>query len=122
MAIDKEILDRLLPNYEKPEDLLGESGLLRQLTKALMERALEAEMATHLGYQKSDPAAKPRANRRNGKSQKTMKEGDFGELGITTPRHREATFEPRLIPKGQTRMAGLVSKILSMYRCEAVAP
>jgi putative transposase len=70
MAIDKEILDQLLPKYEKPEDLLGENGLLRQLTKALMERALEAEMATHLGYEKSDPAEKPDGNRRNGKSKK----------------------------------------------------
>jgi putative transposase len=56
MTIDNEILDRLLENYEKPEDLTGENGVLRQLTKALMERALEAEMATHLGYQKNDSA------------------------------------------------------------------
>jgi len=114
MAIDKELLDQLLPNYKNPEDLIGENGLLRQLTKALMERALEAEMATHLGYKKSDPIEKPDGNRRNGKSKKTMK-GDFGELEITTPRDREATFEPRLIGKGQTRMAGLDGKIISMY-------
>src|SRR5579863_2557256 len=106
MAIDKELLDQLLPNYTKPEDLIGENGLLRQLTKALMERALEAEMATHLGYEKSDPSEKRDANRRNGKSKKTLK-GDFGEMEIVTPRDREATFEPRLIGKGQTRMAGL---------------
>jgi putative transposase len=86
-----------------------ENGLLRQLTKALMERALEAEMATHLGYQKSDPVEKPDANRRNGRSKKTMK-GDFGELEITTPRDREATFEPRLIGKGQTRMAAWMAR------------
>jgi putative transposase len=114
MAIEKELLDRLLPKYEKPEDLLGENGLLRQLTKALMERALEAEMATHLGYEKHDPGEKPNENRRNGKSKKTVK-GDFGEIEITTPRDREATFEPRIVAKGQTRMAGLDSKILSMY-------
>ena len=114
MAIDKDILDRLLGNYEKPEDLTGENGVLRQLTKALMERALEAEMATHLGYEKHDPAVKPSDNRRNGTSKKTIK-GDFGEVEITTPRDREASFEPRIIPKGQTRMAGLDTKILSMY-------
>ena len=50
MAIDKELLDQLLPNYKNPEDLIGEKGLMLQLTKALMERALEAEMSTHLGY------------------------------------------------------------------------
>jgi len=114
MAIDKDILDRLLAEYKNPEDLTGENGVLRQLTKALMERALEAEMATHLGYEKHDPAVKPDVNRRNGKSKKTMK-GDFGEVEITTPRDREASFEPRIIPKGQTRMAGLDTKILSMY-------
>jgi hypothetical protein len=80
--------------------------MLRQLAKAWMERALEAEMATHLGYEKSDPIEKPDANRRNGKSKKTTK-GDFGELEITTPRDREATFELCLIGEGQTRMAGL---------------
>src|ERR1017187_3526292 len=114
MAIEKEIVDRLLANYEKPEDLTGENGVLRQLTKALMERALEAEMATHLGYEKHDQEAKPSGNRRNGKSKKTLK-GDFGEIEIATPRDREATFEPRISAKGQTRMAGLDAKILSMY-------
>jgi putative transposase len=114
MAIETEILDRLLAEYEKPEDLTGENGVLRQLTKALMERALEAEMASHLGYQKHDPAVKSSGNRRNGKSKKTLK-GEFGEIEITTPRDRDATFEPRIIPKSQTRMAGLDSKILSMY-------
>ena len=114
MAIDNEIVDRLLADYKNPEDLTGENGVLRQLTKALMERALEAEMATHLGYGKHEPAAKSSGNRRNGKSKKTLK-GEFGEIEITTPRDREATFEPRIIEKGQTRMAGLDTKILSMY-------
>ena len=114
MAIDTELLDKLLANYAKPEDLTGENGLLRQLTKALMERALEAEMATHLGYAKHDGGDKPSGNRRNGKSKKTLK-GDFGEIEIATPRDREATFEPQLIGKGQTRMAGLDGKIISMY-------
>lgn len=114
MPIEKDILDRLLADYKNPEDLTGENGVLRQLTKALMERALEAEMATHLGYEKHDPAEKPNGNRRNGKSKKTLK-GELGEIEIITPRDREATFEPRIIPKGQTRMAGLDTKILSMY-------
>lgn len=114
MAIEQDIVDRLLADYKKPEDLTGENGVLRQLTKALMERALEAEMATHLGYEKHDQEAKPSGNRRNGKSKKTLK-GEFGEIEVITPRDREATFEPQIIPKGQTRMAGLDGKILSMY-------
>ena len=114
MAIDKEVVDKLLAGYEKPEDLTGENGILRQLTKALMERALEAEMAAHLGYPKHASGEKPSENRRNGKSKKTL-QGDFGEIEVVTPRDREATFEPQIIGKGQTRMAGLDSKILSLY-------
>jgi putative transposase len=79
-----------------------------------MERALEAEMATHLGYEKHDPGDKPGENRRNGKSKKTVK-GDFGEIEIATPRDRDASFERRIVGKGQTRMAGLDAKIVSLY-------
>jgi putative transposase len=114
MTIDTETLDRLLANYSKPEDLTGENGLLRQLMKAVMERALKAEMETHLGYEKHSQDGNPGGNRRNGNSKKTMK-GDFGEIEIVTPRDREATFEPRIITKGQTRMPGLDGKIISMY-------
>jgi len=98
MAIEKDIVDRLLADYKKPEDLTGENGVLRQLTKALMERALEAEMATHLGYEKHDLEATPNGNRRNGKSKKTLK-GELGEIEVITPRDREATFEPQIIPR-----------------------
>jgi thiol:disulfide interchange protein len=55
MEIDKDVLDKLIANYQKPEDLIGENGLLKQLTKALVERAMEAELTTHLGYEKHDP-------------------------------------------------------------------
>ena len=57
MEIDKDVIDQLLANYQKPEDIVGENGLLKQLTKALVERAMEAELTTHLGYEKHDPAA-----------------------------------------------------------------
>ncbi len=55
MGIDKDVLDRLIAKYQKPEDIVGENGLLKQLTKALVERAMEAELTTHLGYEKHDP-------------------------------------------------------------------
>ncbi len=55
MAIEKDLLDRLLADYKKPEDLIGETGLLKQLTKALLERALEAELTDHLGHEKHAP-------------------------------------------------------------------
>ncbi len=114
MAIDKDILDKLLANYQKPEDIVGENGLLKQLTKALVERAMEAELTTHLGYEKHDPVGYGSGNSRNGKSKKRLK-GDFGEVEIEVPRDREASFQPQIVPKGETRFAGFDDKILSMY-------
>jgi len=114
MAIDKKLIDQLLTNYKKPEDIIGENGLLKELTKAILERALAAEMTDHLGYEKHDPAGHHRGNTRNGKSQKTLK-GDFGELELETPRDRQATFEPKIVAKGQTRWTGFDDKIISMY-------
>ncbi len=113
-AIPDELVAQLLGNYQKPEDLIGENGLLKQLTKLLVEKALEAEMAEHLGHNKHDPVANPAGNTRNGKSRKTLK-GDFGELPIEIPRDRHSTFEPQIIPKHQTRWAGFDEKILSLY-------
>jgi putative transposase len=113
-AVPKELLDSLLADYQKPEDLIGENGLLKQLTKLLVEKALEAEMANHLGHGKHEPVANSTGNTRNGKSRKTLK-GEFGELPIEIPRDRHGTFEPQLIPKHQTRWAGFDDKILSLY-------
>ena len=113
-AVPKELLDSLLADYRKPEDLIGEHGLLKQLTKLLVEKALEAEMADHLGHGKNEPVENPAGNTRNGKSKKTLK-GEFGELPIEIPRDRHGTFEPQLIPKHQTRWMGFDDKILSLY-------
>ena len=114
MTVSKEVLDGLLADYKKPEDLIGENGLLKQLTKALVERALEAEMGEHLGHGKNEPVANATGNTRNGKSQKTLK-GDFGALPIDIPRDRQGSFEPLLVPKHQTRWTGFDQKILSLY-------
>ena len=114
MEIDKDVIDKLLANYQKPEDIVGENGLLKQLTKALVERALEAELTTHLGYEKHDPVGYGSGNSRNGTSQKKLK-GDFGEIDIAVPRDRNASFEPKIVPKGTSRFAGFDDKILSMY-------
>lgn len=116
MAIEEELLDRLLAgyNYKKPEELIGENGLLKQLTKALLERALQAEMTVHLGHEKHGAIATRGGNARNGKSAKTIK-GEFGKLPIEVPRDRDSSFEPVIIPKGQTRFAGFDDKILSLY-------
>ena len=114
MAIDPELIDKLLKDYQKPEQIIGEGGLLKQLTKALLERALEAELTTHLGYEKNDPAGYGSGNSRNGKGRKTLK-GDFGEMELETPRDRNGSFDPQIVAKGQTRFTGFDDKILSMY-------
>jgi putative transposase len=114
MEIEKEVIDKLLINYQKPEDIIGENGLLKQLTKALLERAMEAELTTHLGYEKHDPAGYGSGNSRNGTSKKKLK-GDFGEMELAVPRDRQASFEPQIVPKGETRFTGFDDKILSMY-------
>ena len=114
MTVTNELIDSLLADYKKPEDLIGENGLLKLLTKKLVERALQAEMAEHLGHAKNDAVANPAGNTRNGKSKKTLK-GDFGELPIEIPRDRHGSFEPQIVTKHQTRWAGFDEKILSLY-------
>ena len=99
MAIDPKLIDSLLGDYKKPEDIIGENGLLKQLTKALLERALSAELNNHLGYQKHEPAGRNSGNSRNGVTPKTLK-GDFGEIPLETPRDRNGSFEPQIVAKG----------------------
>lgn len=112
--VPESLLANLLADYQKPEDLIGENGLLKQLTKLLVEKALDAEMAAHLGYGKHEPVANAAGNTRNGKSRKTLK-GEFGELPIEVPRDRHGTFKPQLIPKHQTRWTGFDDKVISLY-------
>src|SRR3979411_2061824 len=113
-SIDNELIDNLLKNYKKPEDLIGENGLLKQLTKQLLERAMAAELTEHVGYDKHDAIGNNSGNSRNGKSAKTIK-GTFGELALETPRDRNGTFEPQIIEKHQTRFTGFDKNILSLY-------
>jgi len=114
MTINNDLLDQLLADYQKPEDILGENGLLKQLTKAVLERAMQAELTHHLGYPKHDHKGNNSGNSRNGKSKKTLK-GDFGSLPLEVPRDRNSSFEPQIVPKGQTRFEGFDDKILSLY-------
>jgi transposase-like protein len=109
-----ELLDELLAGYEKPEDLLGEEGLFKQLKKALLERALGAELSEHLGYEKGDPAGRGSGNSRNGYSEKTILTED-GEVGLAVPRDRNGTFEPLIVPKGERRLEGFDERIVSLY-------
>jgi putative transposase len=106
-----ELIDKLLQERSKPEDV---QDLLKQITRAVVERALQGEMKQHLGYSKGDPAGQNSGNSRNGATRKTLK-GDFGNLEISTPRDRNGEFEPQIVKKNQTRWTGFDDKILSMY-------
>src|SRR6267142_5704533 len=114
MTIDNELIDNLLKDYKKPEDLIGEDGLLKQLTKRLLERAMAAEMTEHVGYEKHDTVGNKSGNSRNGNSAKSLK-GSFGTMAIEVPRDRNGTFEPQIIEKHQTRFTGFDANIISLY-------
>jgi putative transposase len=113
-GIPTELLDELLKDYEKPEDILGKDGIFDQLKKAVMERALGAELTDRLGYEEGDPSGNGSGNSRNGYGRKRVTT-DSSQVEIEVPRDREGTFEPRLVRKRQTRLPGFDEKVISMY-------
>ena len=114
MTIRPELIDELLKDYQTPQDLFGENGIIKQLTKGMIERCLQAEMQEHLGYPKHGKKKPESANTRNGKGQKTLK-SEHGELEISVPRDRDGSFEPMLVKKRQSRLEGFEEKILALY-------
>jgi putative transposase len=112
--IPDELIDALLANYEKPADLLGKNGILDQLTKRVVERALQAEMTHHLGHEKHGRVINPAGNTRNGMSEKTRK-GQHGEVTVAIPRDREGSFEPQLVEKHQAHWRGFDDMVISLY-------
>lgn len=113
-VIPQALLDHVIANYKKPADLIGENGMLKQLTKAVIEAALQAEMNEHLGHARHGAVANASGNVRNGQSAKTIT-GEFGEIEIAIPRDRDASFTPKLIAKHQRRVPGFDERILSLY-------
>jgi putative transposase len=109
--IKQEVIDELMKEYRGPEDF---QALFTALKKAVMERALNAELSAHLGYEKGEERPTDQANHRNGASSKTVL-GESGAVALEIPRDRAGTFEPQLIRKGQRRIDGMDQKILSMY-------
>ncbi len=108
--IREELLDELLGGARTQEALFGPGGVIKELTGALVERALRAELAAHLDGEKDDG----RSNRRNGSSAKTL-QTEHGPTPIAVPRDREGRFEPQIIPKHVTRVEGLDEKIVALY-------
>ena len=113
-VIPQALLDHVIANYKKPADLVGENGMLKQLTKAVIEAALKAEMNQHLGHSRYAEVSNASGNVRNGQSVKTIT-GEFGAIEIAVPRDREASFSPQLIAKHQRRVPGFDERILSLY-------
>ena len=113
-AKHEALLDELLKDYTRPQNILGEHGLLKQLTKRVVERVLEAELTAHLGYAPHMRHATEEPNARNGKGQKTV-QTDTGPLDLTVPRDRNGSFAPQWVPKRQRRLEGFDAKVLSLY-------
>jgi len=107
------MLDQLLEG-KRPEEVVGQGGLLEDLTKRLLERALEGELTEHLGYEKHATEGRNGGNSRNGRNRKRVKT-DAGEVEIEVPRDRAGTFEPQLVPKGQRRLPGFDEKVIALY-------
>ncbi len=114
MPITREVLDEIMKDYAEPADLLGDKGLLQQLTKALIEKALGAELTDHLGYEKYDAKGRNSGNSRNGSKRKTLI-GKQGTIEIEVPQDRNAEFQPQIIKKNQRRFDGFDDKVISMY-------
>ncbi|MCA1811248.1 MAG: IS256 family transposase [Halobacteriales archaeon] len=109
-----ELLDDLLKQWGGPAKLLGNDGLLRAMTAALVQRAMDAEMAHHLDYEPGQEPPEGQTNRRNGKTPKKLRTGR-GDLVVQVPRDREATFEPVMVPKHQRHFDGFDDQILALY-------
>lgn len=111
----KALLDELFKDFKgDTKDLLGENGLIKQLTKRALESALEGELTDHLGYSPHEPTGRNSGNSRNGKSRKTL-QSTGGELDIEVPRDRNSSFEPQIVRKRQRRLEGLDDKIIALY-------
>ncbi len=119
MLIRTELIDELLKDHKKPDDLFGKEGILKQLTKALIEKCLETELEVHPEKKRVQEKETPKSrmgqrNRRNSYSPKTVK-GEFGKTRIQVPRDKNSESEPTLVPKGETRIPGMDEKIISLY-------
>src|SRR5438552_239432 len=109
-----EVIDGLLAGARSEEEIVGPGGVLAQLTKRLVERAMSAELTEHLGYEPHQEPPGGTGNTRNGSTAKTLAT-EQGPVRIETPRDRKGSFEPQIIRKGQRRFEGFDDKILALY-------
>ncbi len=109
----EKIAEELLKKGTTQEELFGQGGIFKQLMKAVLEKAMNTELTHHLGYEKNTKGSN-NDNSRNGYSKKTLK-GESGDVEIEVPRDRNSSFEPLIVPKGETRFNGFDDKIIAMY-------
>lgn len=113
-AVEQKLIEQLVAQARsKGLQLTGEGGLLQQLTKTVLESALEGEITDRLGYDKHDPAGRDGGNSRNGTRSKTVLT-DIGPVEIDVPRDREGSFEPAIVKKRQRRLTGVDEMVLSL--------
>src|SRR5271157_598600 len=108
------MLDELLAGKRGEAEILGRDGLLGDLTRRLVERAMDTELTEHLGYEPGQAPPGGAGNARNGAPGKTLLT-DHGPVRIAAPRDRQGTFEPQIVKKNQRRLAGLDEKIIALY-------
>src|SRR4051795_9011581 len=112
--LSDQVIDELLAGARTEQEIVGPGGLLADLTRRLVERAMSAELTEHLGYARHQEPPGGSGNTRNGSTPKTLAT-EHGPVAITTPRDRQGTFEPQLVRKGQRRFEGFDEKILALY-------
>jgi putative transposase len=113
-VVSDDVLDALLAGASTAEEIAGPDGVLAQLTRRLLNRALEVELSEHLGYPPGQAPPGGAGNSRNGQPHKTVL-SDQGPLRIRSPRDRQGTFEPQIVKKRQTRWVGFDEKVISLY-------
>jgi putative transposase len=113
--VPAELVDGLMAKVQAEGlELLGEGGVLAQLTKTILERALDEELTDHLGYERGDPAGRGSGNSRNGTTPKRVLT-EVGAVDLEVPRDRNGTFDPVIVPKGATRLAGFNANVVALY-------
>src|SRR5215813_10953489 len=113
-GLDEQLVGQLVDRARAGGlQLTGEGGVLAQLTKRLLEAALDGEITDHLGYGKHDPAGRDGGNSRNGSRAKTVLT-DVGPVQISVPRDRDASFEPKIVAKRQKRLTGVDGLVISL--------
>jgi putative transposase len=112
--LSDELVDELLAGAQTEEEIVGPGGLLADLTRRLVERALSAELTDHLGYERHQEPPGGAGNTRNGTTPKTLVT-EHGPVPVNAPRDRDGSFEPKIVRKGQRRFQGFDDKILALY-------